>query len=76
MKNPNQLDTPEIYRIRIKGLLDEQWSEWFDGFSITPQPKNESILEGPISDQGALHGVLAKIRDLGLTILSMHAIDH
>ena len=72
MNNNQQIDNPEIYQIKIKGLLDEKWSDWFDGFTITPQ--EETILVGPVSDQGALHGLLAKIRDLGLTLVSVECL--
>jgi hypothetical protein len=73
MNENESFDKPEIYQIKIKGLLDEKWSDWFDGFTITPQ--EETILVGPVSDQGALHGLLAKIRDLGLTLISVEQID-
>ena len=73
MKAKTSLDVPKIYQIKVRGILDDEWSDGFDGFKIRPQSDNVTILEGPISDQGALHGILAKIRDLGLTILSLHA---
>ena len=71
--NNPQFEKPEIYRIKIKGLLDEKWSDWFDGFTITPQ-EDETILVGSVSDQGALHGLLAKIRDLGLILISIEQL--
>ena len=64
----------ETYQIRIKGILDEKWSDWFDGFTITHQ-ENETVLYGPIPDQGALHGLLAKLRDLGLPIRSVECLS-
>lgn len=64
----------ETYEIRIKGILDEKWSDWFDGFTITHQ-ENETLLAGPVPDQGALHGLLAKIRDLGLPIRSVECLS-
>jgi hypothetical protein len=73
MSKNQESEKPEIYQIKIKGLLDEKWSDWFDGFTITSQ--EETILVGPVSDQGALHGLLAKIRDLGLTLISVELID-
>lgn len=73
MNKNEQINEPEIYQIKIKGLLDGKWSDWFDGFTITPH--EETILVGPVSDQGALHGLLAKIRDLGLTLISVEQID-
>ncbi len=64
-----------VYRIRIKGHLDSHWSEWFDGLTITNEPNGESVLAGPIADQAALHGILAKVRDLGLTLVSVAPAD-
>jgi len=57
-----------FYRIRVRGQLDRRWSDWFDGFEIQ-YIGEDTVLAGCVSDQAALHGVLAKIRDLGLTIL-------
>jgi hypothetical protein len=64
----NDHDKVEYYQIRINGHLDPRWSDWFDGFRIVHEDK-DSVLFGAVPDQTALHGVLAKIRDLGLTIL-------
>ena len=75
MNKGQKFDNPEKYEIKIKGYLDEKWSDWFDGFTITPQDQNETLLVGLVSDQGALHGILAKIRDLGLPILSMRVFE-
>ena len=61
----------EVYQIVVKGHLDSEWSEWFDGLAITLMDSGETILSGPIVDQTALHGVLIKIRDLGLPLLSL-----
>ena len=61
----------DVYRITIKGHLDSEWSDWFDGLTITLVDNGETILTGPIVDQTALHGVLIKIRDLGLPLLSL-----
>jgi hypothetical protein len=65
----------EIYQIVVKGHLDREWSEWFDGLTITLVDTGETILAGPIVDQTALHGVLIKIRDLGLPLLSLTRIE-
>ena len=59
------------YQIHIAGLLDPSWSDWFDGLTITYTGDDTTILAGPLPDQAALHGVLIKIRDLGLTLLSV-----
>jgi hypothetical protein len=60
-----------IYQIRIAGLLDSSWTDWFDGLAITNTAEDITIKNGPLADQAALHGVLNKIRDLGLTLLSV-----
>lgn len=60
-----------IYQIRIAGLLDSSWTEWFDGLAIIYIADDVTLLTGPLPDQPALHGVLNKIRDLGLTLLSV-----
>ena len=65
----------EIYQIVVKGHLDGEWSDWFDGLAITPVDNGETILSGPLVDQTALHGVLIKIRDLGLPLLSLARIE-
>ncbi len=59
----------EIYQIRVKGYLDPERSNWFDGLAITHTTTGETLLSGPILDQAELHGVLLKIRDLGLPLL-------
>jgi hypothetical protein len=64
----------EIYQIVVKGHLDREWSEWFDGLAITTVDTGETILTGPVVDQTALHGVLIKIRDLGLPLLRLSRI--
>jgi hypothetical protein len=68
-----EFDKPGIYQIRVKGVLDEQWSDWFDGLTVTWQD-DETLLTGPVRDQAALHGLLAKVRDLGLPLLSVKRI--
>jgi hypothetical protein len=67
------MTTFPIYQIRISGLLDPSWSDWFDGLAITYLTDEVTILTGPLPDQAALHGVLNKIRDLGLILLSVSA---
>ncbi len=63
--------TKVIYEIRVEGQLDPERTSWFDGLAITHTPDGETILSGPIVDQAALHGVLLKIRDLGLSLLEV-----
>ncbi len=60
-----------IYQIRIKGHLGGQWTDWFEGLSITLHDNGETLLTGPVVDQAALHGVLRKVRDLGMPLLSV-----
>jgi len=62
---------PAVYQIRVKGHLQEQWSDWFDGLAVILEQEGETTLVGPIADQPALHGILATIRGLGLTLLSV-----
>lgn len=62
---------PEYYEIKIKGLLDQRWASWFDGLLLTYIEDNETLLSGPLPDQAALHGLLERIRDLNLTLISV-----
>jgi hypothetical protein len=75
MSNGREFDKPGVYQVRVKGTFDERWSEWFDGFTIIPQADNETLLTGSVTDQIALHGLLSKIRDLGLPLLSVMRIE-
>jgi hypothetical protein len=61
---------PQV-EIRVKGQIDEHWSEWFEGLTITHTDNDETILSGTVTDQAALYGLLAKVRDLGLPLLSV-----
>lgn len=71
MSGTREFDLPSIYQIRVKGHLDKKWSDWFDGFSITQVENEETLLVGTVTDQAALHGLLNKIRDLSLPLLSI-----
>jgi hypothetical protein len=62
---------PEYYEIRIRGHLDQRWSEWFAGLEIAHLPKDVTLLSGSLPDQAALHGLLERIRDLNLTLISL-----
>lgn len=62
---------PLVYEIRIKGHLDQQWTEWFEGLTITLEDNGDTLLTGPVVDQAALHGLLRKVRDLGMPLLSI-----
>ncbi len=70
--DPNE---PGTYQIRIKGHLSPQWADWFDGLTITLQDDAETLLTGPVVDQAALHGLLKKLRDLGIPLLSVNQIE-
>ena len=60
------------YQIRVRGHLDLGWAGWFDGLTIRHTEDGDTVLEGPVADQAALHGLLAKIRDLGLLLVSIN----
>jgi len=75
MSNDWQLEGQAVYQIKVKGLLDSKWSDWFDGFAITPLSSGETLLIGPVADQAALHGLLNKIRDIGLPLLSVNMVE-
>ena len=67
-------DEPMLYQIRIRGHLDSQWAEWFEGLTITLRDDGDTLLTGPIADQAALHGTLKKVRDLGIALVSVNRI--
>ena len=66
---------PGRYEIRIKGHLDKRWAAWFDGLTITREDNGETRLSGPVVDQAALHGLLRKVRDLGLPLIAVMEVD-
>lgn len=66
---------PLVFEIRIKGHINEQWTDWFGGLTITPDESGDTLLTGPILDQAALYGLLRKVRDLGLPLISVNCID-
>ena len=66
---------PIVYEIRIKGTLDRQWTAWFEGMTITQADDSETLLTGPVVDQAALHGLLRKVRDLGLPLITVSQIQ-
>jgi hypothetical protein len=72
-KPQSQLEScqPIIYRIKIQGQLDSQWEDWLDEMTITLEEDGNTLLTGTMVDQAALHGLLKKIRDLGLTLISI-----
>jgi len=77
---PRPTDHGEVYEIKIKGILDDHWKQWFEGMTLDYVPNGETghectLITGPIADQPALHGLLAKIRDLNLTLISFRKIS-
>jgi len=66
---------PMIYQIRIKGHLGHQWTDWFEGLTITLEENGETLLTGPVIDEAALHGLLKKVRDLGMPLLSVNRVE-
>ena len=73
MTNGRNYDQPTSYRIRIQGTIDPTWSDWFGGFTISTE-NGETLLEGEVMHQAALHGILAKVNELGLVILCVEKI--
>ena len=66
---------PMVYQIRIKGHLSRQWMDWFEGLTITLEEDGDTLLTGPLIDQAALHGLLKKVRDLGMPLVSIHRVE-
>jgi hypothetical protein len=66
---------PTVYQIRIKGHLSDQWTGWFEGLTITLEENGDTLLTGPIVDQAALFGLLKKVRDLGMPLVSIHCVE-
>jgi hypothetical protein len=66
---------PGHYEIRIKGHLDKRWTGWFEGMTLTLEGNGETLLSGQVTDQAALHGLLRKVRDLGMSLVSVNRID-
>ena len=74
-RSQSRRDLPRIYEIRIDGHLGSQWSDWFDGLTITLEDDGQTLLTGRVVDQAALHGLLKKLRDLGLPLLSVNRVE-
>jgi hypothetical protein len=70
--DPNE---PMTYQIRIKGHLDGQWTDWFEGLTITLEDNGDTLLTGLVIDQAALHGLLKKVRDLGMPLVSVNCVE-
>jgi hypothetical protein len=63
------------YEVRLAGQLDERWSDWFEGFTLTNEVGGTATLTGPVLDQAALHGLLRRVSDLGITLISVDVLD-
>jgi hypothetical protein len=72
---PEYPDKSELYQIRIKGHLNQRWTGWFEGLTITLEDNGDTLLTGPVADQAALHGLLKKVRDLGMPLLSVNFVS-
>ena len=67
---------PMVYQIRIKGHLGRQWADWFEGLTITLEDDGDTLLTGPVVDQAALHGLLKKVRALGMPLVSVSPLEN
>jgi hypothetical protein len=74
-KTPDDPDQPGIYQIRIKGCLDARWAARFEGMTLTPEDTGNTLLTGSVADQAALHGLLRKVRDLGMPLISVTRVN-
>ncbi len=72
---PEYADEPGLYEIRLKGHLNNRWSGWFEGLAITLEEDGNTRLTGPVVDQAALHGLLKRVRDLGMPLLSVNFVS-
>jgi hypothetical protein len=72
---PEYHDESGLYEIRLKGHLDNRWADWFEGLTITLEEDGYTLLTGPVVDQAALHGLLKKVRDLGMPLVSVNSAD-
>jgi hypothetical protein len=73
---PTYHDGSGLYEIRIKGHLDNRWTDWFEGLTITLEEDGDTLLTGLVVDQAALHGLLKKVRDLGMPLVSVSPLEH
>lgn len=69
------LNQPAVYQIRVEGQLDCNWTDWFGGMAIAAQANGDSVLTGAIVDQAALYGILKKVRDLGMSLVSVNRVN-
>jgi hypothetical protein len=74
-KSERGRDQPKVFQIKIQGHLSQQWTDWFEGLTITLEEDGNTLLSGRVVDQSALHGILKKIRNLGMPLLSVNSVD-
>ena len=71
----HETDQPMVYQIKIKGHLGYRWTDWFEGLTITLEENGDTLLTGTVVDQAALYGLLKRVRDLGMPLLSVNAVE-
>ena len=72
---PGGLDEPARYEIRVDGHIDAEWADWFEGLTVTFHADGTTLLSGQLADQAALHGLLRKVGDLGMTLMSINVVE-
>ena len=72
---PEYHDESGLYEIRLKGHLNDRWADWFGGLTITLEDNGDTLITGPVVDQAALHGLLKRVRDLGMPLLSVNFVS-
>ena len=75
MANERNVGQPLVYQIRLKGHLGPRWTDWFEGLTLTPADNGDTLLTGQVADQAALHGLLKKVRDLGMPLISVVRVE-
>jgi hypothetical protein len=69
------MSSPDVYEIRLKGHLDARWAAWFEGLTLHQNSDGTTVIRGPVVDQAALHGLLQKVRDIGLPLVSVSRVN-
>jgi hypothetical protein len=72
----SDIEQSNLYQIRVKGRLDPQWADWFEGMAVTPEADDTTLITGPVVDDAALHGLLKRVRDSGLRLLSVNQVEN